>query len=205
MSRPTTTELALVVLGLLASRSVAAQPDAGRDVAQAAPTDPAPAEQDSDETETIEIVDRAPGGARAELTKEALERDEYDDLHKVLGGVAGVYIRDEDGYGLRPNIGMRGAAADRSAKITLMEDGVLSGPAPYTAPAAYYVPLVTRMSRIEVTKGPSAIRFGPATVGGAIDMLGEPFPAERAGYVDLAGGSDLYGKLHAHGLQAKAG
>src|SRR5690606_14490183 len=41
--------------------------------------------------ETIEIVDKAPPGARAELTKEALERDEYDDLHKVLRGIAGVY------------------------------------------------------------------------------------------------------------------
>jgi Fe(3+) dicitrate transport protein len=153
--------------------------------------------------ETIEVVDKAPPGARAELTKEALERDEHDDLHKVLRGVAGVYLRDEDGYGLRPNIGMRGAAADRSAKVTLMEDGVLIAPAPYTAPAAYYVPLVTRLSRIEVTKGPSAVRFGPATVGGAIDLIGEPFPAERAGYVDIAGGSDLYGKLHARAAERR--
>src|SRR5690606_34598619 len=124
-------------------------------------------------------------GSHAELTSEQLERDEQDDLHKVLGGIAGVYVRDEDGYGLRPNIGMRGAAADRSAKVTLMEDGVLSGPAPYTAPAAYYVPLVTRMSRIEVTKGPSAIRFGPMTVGGAIDMISEPLPADRSAFVDI--------------------
>ena len=156
-----------------------------------------------DAAETIEIVDRAPPGARAELRREALERDEHDDLHKVLGGVAGVYLRDEDGFGLRPNIGMRGAAADRSAKITIMEDGILSGPAPYTAPAAYYVPLVTRMSRIEVTKGPSAIRFGPYTVGGAIDMISEPMPGERAGYVDLAGGAFGYGKLHARAAERR--
>ncbi len=190
MSRQITTELVLIVAGLLSVRSAGAQP------VEEPSTEPGP-----DETETIEIIERAPPGARAEVTKEALERDEYDDLHKVLGGTAGVYLRDEDGYGLRPNIGMRGAAADRSAKITLMEDGVLSGPAPYTAPAAYYVPLVTRMSRIEVTKGPSAIRFGPATVGGAIDMIGEPFPGGRAGYVDIAGGSDLYGKLHARAVE----
>jgi Fe(3+) dicitrate transport protein len=150
----------------------------------------------ADEGETIEIVDKAPPGARAEITKEALERYELDDLHKVLGGTAGVYVRDEDGYGLRPNIGMRGASPDRSSRVTLMEDGVLSGPAPYSAPAAYYVPLVTRMSQVDVTKGPSAIRFGPATVGGAIDMITEPFPAARAGYVEIAGGGDRYGKLH---------
>lgn len=187
----------LVVSGVLVSPGLHAQPAP----ADAEPADAEPADAEPADDETIEIVDRAPPGARAELTKEALERDEYDDLHKVLGGVAGVYLRDEDGYGLRPNIGMRGAAADRSSKITLMEDGVLIAPAPYTAPAAYYTPLVTRMSRIEVTKGPSAIRFGPNTVGGAVDLISEPFPADRAGYVDLAGGSNLYGKLHARAAE----
>jgi Fe(3+) dicitrate transport protein len=170
----------------------------------AAPAVAAPAAAEEPERgETIEVVDRRPAGARAELAKEALERDEHDDLHKVLAGIAGVYLRDEDGYGLRPNIGMRGAAADRSAKITLMEDGVLIAPAPYTAPAAYYVPLVTRLSRIEVTKGPSAIRFGPNTVGGAVDLINEPFPAGRAAYLDVAGGSDRYGKLHARAAERR--
>ena len=194
----------VLALGMLAPAGVLAQPapEAVDPVpADAAPVDEALAAGDGEEM--IEIVDRAPPGARAELTKEALEREEHDDLHKVLGGVAGVYLRDEDGYGLRPNIGMRGAAADRSAKITLMEDGVLIAPAPYTAPAAYYTPLVTRLSRIEVTKGPSAIRFGPNTVGGAVDLISEPFPGERAGYVDLAGGSNLYGKLHARAAERR--
>lgn len=177
MSRLTTIEV--VALSLIARTAVA---------------DDEPTE--SGEGETVEIVDRAPPGAKTTLDKERLEREESDDLHKILGNVAGVYLRDEDGYGLRPNIGMRGAAADRSSKITLMEDGVLIAPAPYTAPAAYYTPLMTRMSRVEVTKGPSAIRFGPNTVGGAIDLISEPMPGERTGYVDVAGGSDKYGKLH---------
>lgn len=153
--------------------------------------------------EAIEIVDKAPPGAHAELSNEQLERDEQDDLHKVLRGIAGVYLRDEDGYGLRPNIGMRGVAADRSAKVTLMEDGVLIAPAPYTAPAAYYTPLVTRLSRIEVTKGPAAVKFGPNTVGGAVDMISEPFPTARTGYVDIAGGSDMYGKVHLRAAEAR--
>ncbi|HEX5060337.1 MAG TPA: TonB-dependent receptor, partial [Kofleriaceae bacterium] len=191
-----------ITISTVAASALVVVPALAQDVVDGASPQPATA-TDAEGEETIEVVDKAPPGARAELTKEALERDEHDDLHKVLRGIAGVYLRDEDGYGLRPNIGMRGAAADRSAKITLMEDGVLIAPAPYTAPAAYYVPLVTRMSRIEVTKGPSAIRFGPATVGGALDLIGEPFPAERSGYVDVAGGSDLYGKLHARAAERR--
>jgi Fe(3+) dicitrate transport protein len=169
--------------------------------------DPAPeaAPPPSDERgETIEIVERAPPGAKSTITREVLERAEDNDLHKVLGNTAGVYVRDEDGYGLRPNIGMRGASADRSSKITLMEDGVLIAPAPYSAPAAYYVPLVTRLARIDVIKGPSAIRFGPNTVGGAIDLINEPIPGARAGYVDLAVGGDRYGKLHARAAERRA-
>jgi len=167
----------------------------------AAPGDPAATADAAGET--IEIVERAPAGAKAVIGREVLERAEHDDLHKVLGGTAGVYVRDEDGYGLRPNIGMRGASADRSSMITLMEDGVLIAPAPYSAPAAYYMPLVTRLSRIEVIKGPSAIRFGPNTVGGAIDLIGEPMPAARAGYADLAVGSDRYAKLHARAAERR--
>jgi Fe(3+) dicitrate transport protein len=146
-------------------------------------------------SETIEIIDEPPG-AHAVIDSASLERAEYDNVHRILEQVPGVYVRDEDGYGLRPNIGMRGAAAERSAKIALMEDGILIAPAPYSAPAAYYFPLSTRMSAIEVTKGPSAIVYGPNTVGGAVNLISAPIPRERSGYLDVGFGSDLYGKLH---------
>jgi Fe(3+) dicitrate transport protein len=158
--------------------------------------EPAPLPIDTVGSETIEIIDSPPPGAHTELDESTLERAEHNDIHKVLAAVAGVYLRDEDGYGLRPNIGMRGAAAERSAKVALMEDGVLIAPAPYSAPAAYYFPLVTRMSRVEVVKGPAAILYGPNTVGGAVNLVGAPIPGERAGYLDVALGSDVYGKLH---------
>lgn len=111
--------------------------------------------------------------------------------------VPGVYVRGEDGIGLRPNIGIRGANPDRSKKLTLMEDGVLFGPAPYSAPAAYYFPLVTRMTQMRVVKGPAAIAYGPQTVGGAIDFLSRPVPSRTSGAIDLAAGEYGYGKAHA--------
>ncbi len=132
------------------------------------------------------------------IAEAELEAHERDDVHAILGGVPGIYIRGEDGYGLRPNIGLRGASSDRSAKVTLMEDGVLMAPAPYSAPAAYYFPLMTRMAGIEVFKGSASIRNGPNTIGGAINFQTRSVPNTNLGYIDIAGGNFTYGKLHAY-------
>lgn len=137
-------------------------------------------------------------GSVTVIDKENLERMERDDIHRVLEAAPGVYVRGEDGYGLRPNIGIRGASSERSAKVTLMEDGVLLGPAPYSAPAAYYFPLVTRMTAVEVFKGPASIRFGPQTVGGALNMTTRPIPEAPNGGLDLSVGQYRAGKVHGY-------
>ncbi|HEY6727863.1 MAG TPA: TonB-dependent receptor [Polyangiaceae bacterium] len=142
-------------------------------------------------------VSRTPGSAQV-IKQDQLERFEYDDPHAALMQVPGVYVRHEDGVGLRPNIGIRGGNPDRSKKVTLMEDGVLFGPAPYSAPAAYYFPLLTRMVAIKVIKGPAAIAFGPQTVGGAIDFVTRAIPTTPGGSLDLGLGAYGYTKAHAH-------
>ena len=151
---------------------------------------------DEGEVVLIEGKTRLTPGSAHVIGAEELGRHERDDIHHILTAVPGVYLREEDGFGLRPNIGMRGAGSERSSKIALMEDGVLIAPAPYSAPAAYYFPLVTRMQEIEVLKGPAAIRHGPNTVGGAINLISRPLPLERIGEIDAALGGDGYGKLH---------
>lgn len=140
---------------------------------------------------------RETSGSAHVIRPKQLERFEHSDPHQVLLGVPGVYVRGEDGFGLRPNIGMRGALSDRSKKITLMEDGVLFGPAPYSAPAAYYFPMITRMTSVRVVKGPSAIAYGPHTVAGAIDLITAPIPDGEHAMVDLAFGMYLSRKAHA--------
>jgi Fe(3+) dicitrate transport protein len=142
-------------------------------------------------------VARTPGSAHVIRTKE-LERYNYDDPHAVLQGVPGVYVRGEDGIGLRPNISIRGVNPDRSKKLTLMEDGILFGPAPYSAPAAYYFPLVTRMSQVRVVKGPAALIYGPQTIGGAVDFITRNPPSTPSGALDVAYGQYGYNKLHGH-------
>jgi Fe(3+) dicitrate transport protein len=142
-------------------------------------------------------LSRTSGSAHV-IRKEQLDRFEHDDPHAVVATVPGVYVRGEDGYGLRPNIGIRGASSDRSKKLTLMEDGVLFAPAPYSAPAAYYFPILTRMQSVRVIKGPAAIQYGPQTVGGAIDLVTQDIPNGRGGTLDLAYGQYGYNKLHGY-------
>ena len=108
------------------------------------------------------------------------------DINQLLKTVPGVYVREEDGYGLRPNFGIRGATSERSEKVTLMEDGVLIAPAPYSNPAAYYFPTAMRLKGVEVLKGAPLLRYGPQTVGGVMNMITTAIPESNAGSVTLA-------------------
>ncbi len=137
-------------------------------------------------------------GSAAYLSPKDLDRFSYTDINRTLRAVPGVNLQEEDGFGLRPNIGLRGTGAERSSKITLMEDGVLAAPAPYSAPAAYYFPTIGRMQGVEVLKGSSQIRFGPYTTGGAINLLSTAIPTEFSGRLDLLAGEFRNRNLHAY-------
>jgi Fe(3+) dicitrate transport protein len=137
---------------------------------------------------------RKEAGSATYIGEAELEKFKFDDINRVLYSVPGVNIREEDGYGLRPNIGFRGTTPERSKKITVMEDGVLIGPAPYSAPAAYYFPMMNKMTSLEVFKGPAATKYGPNTVAGALNMTTRQVPDDLEGRVDFALGSDGYQK-----------
>lgn len=113
---------------------------------------------------------KVPGSASF-LDKEDLAAHNYMDIQRMLQQVPGINFQEEDGLGLRPNIGLRGAQTERNGKITVMEDGILIAPAAYASPSAYYFPRATRMESIEIVKGPAAIKYGPRTVGGSINMI----------------------------------
>lgn len=141
---------------------------------------------------------RTDTGSATFIGEQELATFEYDDINRVLAKVPGVNIRQEDGYGLRPNIGFRGVTPERSKKIALLEDGILIAPAPYSAAAAYYFPQVNRLVGVEVFKGPASIKYGPNTVAGALNLITRPIPEDSEGALDLAIGSDGYKKHHLH-------
>lgn len=140
---------------------------------------------------------RAPGSVQV-IGQKQLDRLDLDDPHEVLRQAPGVFVREEDGTGLRPNIAMRGVNPDRSKKVTLMEDGILLGPAPYSAPAAYYFPLLGRMTQVRVIKGPGSVVYGPQTVAGAIDLITRPIPTGPSALLDISGGQYGYNKVHGY-------
>ena len=158
------------------------------------------------EIDTVTIIGKKaditdiPGSAHV-VDTETLAEFAQSDILRVLRTVPGVYIQEEEGWGLRPNIGIRGSGLDRSARIALLEDGVLIAPAPYASPSAYYFPTQRRMSAIEVLKGPSSITVGPRTTGGAVNMISTPLPGNG-----FAANADLrYGDFNTMDAHVNAG
>jgi Fe(3+) dicitrate transport protein len=197
--------IALVALFLAHAEDVASEesPSNGPESVEA---DEAPADDDASSDAGIVLdplhlgfeADEAQriGGSVQLIDAEALEHHGQDDPEAIIQQVPGAQVRTEDGYGLRPNIGLRGVSSERSRKITLMEDGILFGPAPYAAPAAYFFPLMIRMVGVEVVKGPGTVLYGPHTVGGALNLLSRQVPEFTSGSVELSGGTDRYRRLN---------
>ena len=87
-------------------------------------------------------------GSAAVVDQQQIQRQTYTNPNRVFQQIPGVYVREEDGFGNFPNISLRGADGGRSSKATIMEDGVMMAPAPYSDPSAYYSPRVGRMSGV---------------------------------------------------------
>ncbi len=136
-------------------------------------------------------------GAAYYLSTKELAQFDYTDINRALSKISGINFYEEDGFGLRPNISIRGTSPERSSKIAIMEDGILISPAPYSASSAYYFPSVARMQAIEVLKGSSQIQYGPYTTGGAINFVSTEIPEKFRGKISTSFGRFKTGQTHA--------
>jgi Fe(3+) dicitrate transport protein len=138
-----------------------------------------------------ENLERIPGSGYV-LDKETLESSRVFTTNEALRKVPGVNVRDEEGLGLRPNIGVRGLNPTRSTKVTLLEDGLPLAYAPYGDNASYYHPPIERFDSIEVLKGAGQILYGPQTIGAVINYITPTPPQEFGGLIGLSGGNNDY-------------
>jgi Fe(3+) dicitrate transport protein len=140
---------------------------------------------------TAEALVRTPGSAVV-ISEEEFKTFQPLSTQDALRKTPGINVVETEGYGFFPRIGVRGLNPDMSKKVLLLEDGAPIALGPYTDPAAYYSPPIERMERIEVLKGSGSLRYGPSTVGGAINYITKNPPAEPGGAVTLTGGNRGY-------------
>jgi Fe(3+) dicitrate transport protein len=143
----------------------------------------------------VSIVDTAKGrlfrehpGSVSVLGKQDIERMAPVTGNEVFRRIPGLQVVDEEGAGLRINIGVRGLDPDRSRNILILEDGIPVALNPYGEPEMYYTPAMDRMEGVEVLKGSGQIVFGPQTVGGVINYITSKPPAGQGGSIRLSGG-----------------
>ncbi len=142
---------------------------------------PPPAARDDDAGEARVVgsargaIDRVPG-ATTVIGEREMQRTQPLNANEVLRRVPGVYVRDEEGAGLRPNISVRGLDPTRSRRVLMLEDGIPISLAPYSEPEMYYNPPIERMGRLEVVRGSGNILYGPQTIGGVINYVTPSVP-----------------------------
>lgn len=143
----------------------------------------------------LESVERIPGSVEI-VDARTLEKSRAFTSTEVLRKVAGISARDEEGFGLRPNIGIRGLNPTRSTKVLLLEDGLPLTYAPYGDNASYYHPPIDRFETVEVLKGSGQILYGPQTIGGVVNYITPTPPSTRSGSIILTAGSHSYFNGH---------
>lgn len=111
-------------------------------------------------------------GTVSVLDAKDIEESGAQSVGQVIGRIPGVNYLDEDGRGLKPNIGLRGLDPLRNRNLLVLIDGKFPiGMTYYGDPAAYYMIPVEQVERIEVIKGASPVLYGGYSVGGVVNMI----------------------------------
>ncbi|MDX2248764.1 MAG: TonB-dependent receptor [Bacteroidia bacterium] len=133
------------------------------------------------------LFSNVPGSA-GYLDETFLKRIQPLSGNEVIRKIPGIHVVDEEGVGLRANIGIRGLDPDRSRSVLILEDGIPVALNPYGEPEMYYTPSMDRMQGVEVLKGSGQILFGPQTIGGVINYITADPPESSSGNASVIGG-----------------
>lgn len=137
------------------------------------------------------MINKVPGSAVILNSKE-IKLFAPVSLNEVLRKVPGINVVDEEGAGLRINIGIRGLDPDRSRAVLMLEDGVPVALGPYGEPEMYFTPSIDKMAGIEILKGSGQILYGPQTIGGVVNFLTADPPSQQTSRIKLMGADKGY-------------
>lgn len=140
-------------------------------------------------------------GTISVIDAKQIQESGAQNIGQIITRVPGTNYLDEDGRGLKPNIGLRGLEPLRNKNLLVLLDGKFPiGMTYYGSPASYYMTPVQSIERIEVIKGASPVLYGGYSVGGVINMItkkGEYTPETKA---DLS-----YGSFNSLNVQLSSG
>ena len=109
--------------------------------------------------------------------------------NELFRKIPGLNVVDEEGAGLRINIGVRGLDPDRSRNVLVLEDGIPVALNPYGEPELYFTPPIDKMTTVEVLKGSGQILFGPQTTGGVVNLISANPPEKESSTLRLKAGT----------------
>ena len=109
--------------------------------------------------------------------------------NELFRKIPGLNVVDEEGAGLRLNIGIRGLDPDRSRNVLVLEDGIPVALNPYGEPELYFTPPIDKMTTVEVLKGSGQILFGPQTTGGVVNLISANPPDKASSTLRLRAGT----------------
>ncbi len=116
------------------------------------------------------LLNHLPGSVKF-ISQQEIQRLLPLNGNEVFRRIPGVHVTDEEGMGMRLNLGIRGLDPDRSRAVLVMEDGIPVSINPYGENELYYTPVIDRMEGVEVLKGSGQILYGPQTIGGIVNYL----------------------------------
>jgi Fe(3+) dicitrate transport protein len=145
------------------------------------------------------LFSRVPGSVSIISKKDLIQLNPLTG-NEVLRKITGLNVVDEEGAGLRVNIGIRGLDPDRSRSVLMLEDGVPIALNPYGEPEMYFTPAIDKMAGLEILKGSGQILFGPQTIGGVVNFFTADPPSGSQTRIKLNGGDNgLFSSFISHG------
>jgi Fe(3+) dicitrate transport protein len=133
------------------------------------------------------LLTRVPGSV-AVINQAIINQILPQSANDVVRKIPGLNVVDEEGAGLRINIGIRGLDPDRSRNVLMLEDGIPVALNPYGEPEMYFTPVIDKVKTVEVLKGSGQVLFGPQTIGGVVNFITQNPPLKANTSVKIRGG-----------------